>query len=262
MKLITWNVNSIRTRMERVVAVLKRHEPDVLCLQEIKATDDVFPVETFNELGYRSSVLGQRTYNGVAVLSKNKPDEIQRGFMCDPIPEQARVLGIAVSGVQVLNLYVVNGQAVGTEKYDLKLEWLDRLTDWLKKNYDPSKPLIAAGDFNIAPDDRDVYDPKVWRGKVLCSEPERTRLRTLLDWGLNDLLRAHTDEAGIYSWWDYRHGAFHRGMGLRIDLILGTAPMAERLVSVEVDRNERKPTSGPGKPSDHAPVIAWFRDSP
>jgi exodeoxyribonuclease-3 len=151
---------------------------------------------------------------------------------------------------------------VGTEKYDLKLEWLDRLTDWLKDNHDPSEPLIAAGDFNIAPDDRDVYDPKVWRGKVLCSEPERDRLKILLDWGFADLLREHTDEGGIYSWWDYRHGAFHRGMGLRIDLILGTAPMAERLLSVEVDRNERKPKSGPGKPSDHAPVIAEFRDSP
>ena len=245
--------------MERVVALLERHDPDVLCLQEIKVEDDVFPAADFEGLGYASAVYGQKTYNGVAILSREPVADVTHGFPEDPVPAEARVIaGTLPDGLRVINLYVVNGQSVASDKYPRKLAWLDAVTRWISEGHDPEGPVLLVGDFNIAPDDRDVHDPERWRGKVLCSEPERERLRRMLDWGLRDLHRAHTEEGGLYTWWDYRMGAFHRGWGLRIDLGLGTASVAARLTEVTVDREERKKSTGPGKPSDHAPVIFTF----
>jgi len=259
-KIITWNVNSVRTRLERVVALLARHQPDLLCLQETKVVDEDFPRAEIEAAGYRAELFGQKTYNGVALLSREPLAEVRRGFPGNPIPEQARVIGGRLGEVEVLNLYVVNGKAVGTEHYGVKLAWLDGLTAWLREAVDPTRPLLVVGDFNIVPDDRDVHDPDLWRGKILCSDPERERLRGLLDLGMVDLLRQQTEEGGHFTWWDYRSGAFHRGWGLRIDLALGTAPVADHLTAVAIDRDERKATTGPGKPSDHAPVIVTLDD--
>ncbi|MFQ5748397.1 MAG: exodeoxyribonuclease III [Planctomycetota bacterium] len=258
MKTITWNVNSIRTRLERTLALLQRHSPDILCIQETKAPDDRFPEESFQRLGYHTAAHGQKTYNGVAILSKEPPADVQRGFPGDPIPDHARVISADFGSFQVINAYVVNGKAVGDPKFALKLEWLRALQSWIKTAFDPSRPLLLLGDFNIAPEDQDVHDPEKWRGKVLCSAPERERLAAFFRWGFVDLYRRFPSKGDPYTWWDYRMGAFHRGWGLRIDLVLGTPPLAETCRSVEILREERKASSGEGKPSDHAPVLATF----
>ena len=255
-RFITWNVNSIRQRLPRLLSLLERHSPDIVCLQETKVIDDDFPFEDLRTAGYEAAAFGQKTYNGVAILSKHALEDVGRGFEGDPIPEESRVISASTGGVRVICAYVVNGKEVGNPSYDVKLGWLDSLRSWLAGTADPSQPLILAGDFNICPDDRDVYDPDAWRGRNLCSQPERERLRSLLDWGLTDLgRRAAGDTTGPFTFWEYRMGAFHRGWGLRIDLALGTDPIASRLVEVGVDREERKPTSGEGKPSDHAPLV-------
>jgi exodeoxyribonuclease-3 len=171
------------------------------------------------------------------------------------------VLVARVGELTIANIYAINGKEVGDPAYDLKLEWFDALTTWARTAIDPARPNVVTGDFNVTPDDRDVHDPDLWRGRNLASQPERDRLRAVMDLGLVDLgRRAAGDVAGPFTFWDYRAGAFHRGWGLRLDLVLGTRPIAERLVAVEVDRNERKPTAGEGKPSDHAPVIVELRD--
>lgn len=254
MKIITWNVNSIRQRLARTLALLERHQPDLLCLQETKVTDEEFPLDELARLGYRAELFGQRGYNGVALVSRLPLTGVTRGFAGDPT-DQARVISGEIAGLRVTNLYVVNGESLASPKYEIKLAWLAALGDWLRREHDPARPHLLVGDFNIAPEDRDIHDPELWRGRVLASEPERDRLRAILGWGVSDLLRAKTQEGGIHTWWDYRMGAFHRGWGLRIDLALGTPAVAGRLSSVTVDREERKPTSGEGKPSDHAPVV-------
>lgn len=258
-RLVTWNVNSLRQRLPRLLALLERHAPDVVCLQETKVVDEEFPATVLADAGYRSVSFGQRPFNGVAILAREEPAEVLRGFPRDPAPDSARVLSARVADLRVVSVYAVNGKRVGDPAYELKLAWLDALADWIGSAFDPDEPLIVAGDFNVAPDDRDVHDPELWRGQNLASEPERERIRRLLAAGLVDLgRRAAGDTTGPFTWWDYRMGAFHRGWGLRIDLALATRPIADRLVSVEVDRNERKPTSGEGKPSDHAPVVVTW----
>jgi exodeoxyribonuclease-3 len=197
---------------------------------------------------------GQKTYNGVAILARQPPLDVVTGIPGDDDP-QRRVIAATVGGIRLVNVYVPNGQAPDSDKYVYKLAWLERLHAYLADLLAKHPQLLVVGDFNIAPEDRDVHDPELWRGRVLASDPERERLRAILDWGSSDLLRLRNPEGGIYTWWDYQQGAFHRGWGLRIDLALGTSPVAERLASVAVDREERKPTSGEGKPSDHAPVI-------
>jgi exodeoxyribonuclease III len=254
-KIVSWNVNSIHARLPRVIALLGRHQPDLACLQEIRTSTAEFPAGDFAAAGYQAAVYGEAGRNGVAVLSRAELTDVVRGFAADPVPEQARVLSVTGGGVRVVNVYVVNGQEVGTPEYELKLRWLDALTAWLRDAYQATSPLLVIGDFNIAPDDRDVYDPVAWRGRNLCSEPERRRVRALLDWGLTDLGRVDNPGPGPYTFWDYRQGAFHRGWGLRIDLALATAPVAARRAAVTVDRDERRPTAGEGKPSDHAPLI-------
>ncbi len=255
MKIITWNVNSLRTRLARTRALLERHQPDLLCLQETKVGDDEFPAAELADLGYEAAIFGQKTYNGVAMLSRRPLAEVRRGFPGNPAPEEARVISGELDGLRVVDLYVVNGQSVGSPKYELKLAWLDAVTAWLAAERAADRPLLVVGDFNIAPEDRDVHDPEGWRDQVLCSEPERQRLRAMLDLGLVDLLRRITGDGGLYTWWDYRAGAFHRGWGLRIDLALGSEPVAARCREVVIDRAERKSSTGEGKPSDHAPVI-------
>jgi exodeoxyribonuclease-3 len=260
-RLITWNVNSVRQRLPRLVALLDRHRPDVVCLQETKVTDEEFPTSDLESAGYRSVAYGQRSYNGVAILARDPIEDVALGFRGDPVPEETRVLGATIDGVRVVDVYVVNGKEVGDPAYATKLTWLDALATHLEATCDPTEPLIVTGDFNVAPTDLDVHDPALWAGRNLASEPERAAVGRLLDWGLVDLGRLDAGESpGPFSYWDYRMGAFHRGWGLRIDLILGTAPVAARLHSVTVDRDERKPTSGEGKPSDHAPVILTLRD--
>jgi exodeoxyribonuclease III len=260
-KVVTWNVNSVRQRLPRLIAMLARHEPDVACLQETKVTDEAFPSIEVAAAGYEWHSNGQRAANGVATLSREAPTDVGRAFPGDPVPDQARVLSATIGELRVINVYVVNGKTVTDPAYQVKLQWLDAFVDWLDTTADLTRPLLVAGDFNVAPTDLDVYDPELWRDQNLASEPERERIRRLESLGLVDLgRRAAGDVEGPFSFWDYRMGAFHRGWGLRIDLLLGTPPVAERLVSVEVDRQERKPTAGEGKPSDHAPVILTLRD--
>jgi len=254
-KIISWNVNSIRTRLERTLALLERHRPDVLCVQETKVHDDAFPVDEFSAIGYHAQVFGQKTYNGVAILSRSPASDVCHGFPGDPAADQARVISGTVDGVQILNLYVINGESVESPKFQLKLQWLDAMLRWLEQDFDPGRPLLLVGDFNVTPDDRDVHDPDKWRGRVHCSDAERDRIRQLVAWGLVDVTRRHHPNGGPHTWWDYRGGAFHRGWGLRIDLALASEPVASRCRSVEIDRDERKPSSGEGKPSDHAPLI-------
>jgi exodeoxyribonuclease-3 len=259
-KLCTWNVNSVRQRLPRLLAFLERESPDILCLQELKCVGEDFPFEELRAVGYAATVHGQRASNGVAILSRSEPAGVVRGFEGDPVPQDARVVSATVSDVRVVCVYVVNGKDVLDPAYQVKLTWLDAFRAWVESSFVASEPLIAMGDFNIGPDDRDVWDPVAWRGQNLVSEPERQRFRGLLDWGLVDLGRKSAgDVEGPFTFWDYRAGAFHKNMGLRIDLALATEPVATRLTSVTVDRNERKPTSGEGKPSDHAPLIVTLQ---
>lgn len=261
LKLITWNVNSIRQRLPRLLAVLRRHEPDIVCLQETKVIDEGFPTMELAAAGYHPVVFGQRAYNGVATLAREEPTHVTRGFREDPAPEASRVIACRVGDLAIVNAYVVNGKAVGDPAYVTKLSWLDAFDTWIRDTYDPSEPLVIVGDFNVAPDDRDVYAPEAWRGKNLATPAERERVARLSSWGLTDLSRAFFgDVEGPFTFWDYRMGAFHRGWGLRIDLAFGTAPVASRLSEVMVDREERKETTGEGKPSDHAPLIITLRD--
>lgn len=258
-RVITWNVNSLRSRLSRLLALLERESPDIVCLQETKLSDLDFPSLALDQAGYQVVSHGLGGSAGVAILSKQSAQAAESGFVGDPLPDQARVVAATVGGIRVVSVYVVNGRSPNDPAYRAKLEWLDAFTAWLESTHDPESPLIVAGDFNVAPEDSDVHDPAAWTGRIHVSESERARIRTLFDWGLVDLLRMQTDQPGIHTWWDYRAGAFHRGWGLRIDLILATAPLVERCVEVRVDRNERRPTAGEGKPSDHAPVIAEFQ---
>jgi exodeoxyribonuclease III len=255
MRITTWNVNSIRARLDRVLEWQDQHAPDVLCLQEIKCQDHQFPAEVFEELGWYVETYGQKTYNGVAILSREPAQDVQRDL---PWAGDAQARGIAatVRGVRVVNLYVVNGSAVGTDKFAYKLEWLRRLQAWLAACCDPTRPLVVCGDFNIAPDDRDCYDPAGWHEQVLCTSEERAAFRGLLGWGLHDAFRHLSADAGRYTWWDFRTRGFERGEGLRIDHHLVSAPLLPRVQAVEIDTVER----GEDKPSDHAPVTLVLAD--
>ena len=254
MKIATWNVNSVRARLPRVLAWLERRQPDIACLQEIKVVDEDFPAAEFAAIGFQALTFGQKTYNGVAILSRGEATDVIRGLPDDPPDAERRVLAATVGGVRVVNLYCPNGGEVNSDRYALKLVWFRRLRAFLDAAFDPRRDVLLCGDFNIAPEDRDVWDPEEWRGQTLFSEPEKVVLKELMAWGLADMLRLHHLEGGVYTWWDYRMGAFHRGWGLRIDHLLASPPLAARCTSVEVDRDERKGD----KPSDHAPVVATF----
>lgn len=251
MRIATWNVNSIRQRLGHVVDWLNANEPDVLALQELKTETDKFPWADIEAAGYRCLVEGQKTYNGVALLSREEGTDVQRGIP-GYADEQKRVLAATFGGVRIVNVYVPNGQSVGSDKYRYKLDWYDELTAWLRAELQRHPLLAVVGDFNVAPEDRDVHDPEAWREQILCSTPEREKIRGLLDLGLVDAFRLFDQPEKIYSWWDYRQLAFRRNHGLRIDLILVSKALAERCSGVVIDKAARKLD----KPSDHAPVVA------
>jgi exodeoxyribonuclease-3 len=254
-KIATWNVNSIRSRVERVVAWTARERPDVLCLQEIKTTDDGFPLERFAELGYHAEVFGQKTYNGVALLSLEPVTKVVRNLPDDEEDAPRRLIAGTVDGVRIVNVYVPNGQSPESEKFAYKLDWLARLRAFLDDTAKPGGSLVLLGDFNIAPEERDVRYIDLWRGHIHFHPKEHAALARIQSWGLYDLLRKHHEEGGLYSWWDYRQLAFQKNNGLRIDLILGTKKMLNRCTGVEIFRDERKGES----PSDHVPVVAEFK---
>lgn len=250
----TWNVNSVKARWERLQAFLKRAAPDVACLQELKGVTENFPREALKELGYDSAVLGQKTYNGVCILSRAPLTDVTTGFQDGVEDPAARFIGATTYGMRIYSAYIPNGQAVGSEKYAYKMLWLERLRKYLDKHESPTKPAIVAGDFNVAPEDRDVHDPKAWEGQLLCSIPEREALAKICAFGLKDTFRKHHADGGLYSWWDYRMLGFPKNLGLRIDFILATAPLWEVCSQARIDRDERKGQT----PSDHAPVLATF----
>jgi exodeoxyribonuclease-3 len=256
MKIATWNVNSIRARMERLCAWLAAQAPDVLCLQETKVEDNVFPALELESLGYHAAAYGQKTYNGVAVLARQPFDDIVRGFGDGIEDAQARFLVVRVGKLRVGSLYVPNGQAVGTDKFRYKLAWLERWRAWLATHADVSQPLVFCGDINVAPEDRDVHDPEAWRDQVMCHPDERAALAEVRRWGLVDVFRQLNPDASQYTWWDYRQLSFPKNRGLRIDHILCTQGMAAGCRSVVIDRDARKGQA----PSDHAPVVAEFAD--
>lgn len=255
MQVVTWNVNSVRSRLDRVVAWLERHEPDVVCLQETKTLDETFPREPLEALGYNLALFGQKAYNGVAILSRQEMTGIRKGLSGDGPEDQKRLIAAEINGVTVINVYVPNGSEVGSEKFAYKLAWLDRLRADLDSTFDPQAPLVLCGDFNIAPEERDVHDPEEWRGKILFHPDEHAALARLREWGLVDALRLHHEEEGLYTWWDYRAASFRRNRGMCIDHLLLTESLAERCLDVTIDREERAGE----KPSDHAPVTAIFK---
>jgi exodeoxyribonuclease-3 len=254
LSIATWNVNSLRARLEHVLRWLEQKQPDILGIQETKLPDEEFPADAFQDAGYHAAFSGQKGYNGVALISRAPGADV-----VEELPglddDQRRVLAATYGPVRVVNLYVPNGQFVGSRKYDYKLSWLERLHDFLAEQLDSAPHLVVLGDFNIAPEDRDVYNPKLWEGRVLCSEPERAAFRELVDLGLCDAFRRFQESDGQYTWWDYRARAFQRNHGLRIDHILASEGLCEACEGCEVDREPR----GWEKPSDHAPVVARFR---
>lgn len=251
MKIATWNVNSLKVRLPQVLAWLGEQRPDVLCLQETKQEDRDFPQAEIEAAGYHAVSSGQRTYNGVAILSRLPPQDVERGISGFEDAQQ-RVISATLGDVRVVCAYVPNGQSVGSDKYDYKLRWLAALTDWLAGELDKHPRLVLLGDYNIAPEDRDVHDPVAWQDQVLCSEAERAAFRKILALGFADAFRLFEQPEKSFSWWDYRMMAFRRNRGLRIDHILLSPPLAGACQSSTIDREPRKAE----RPSDHAPVIA------
>jgi exodeoxyribonuclease-3 len=253
-RLATWNVNSIRARLDHVATWCAEHEPDCLLLQETKVEDALFPRAAFVELGYYVTLHGSKGQAGVATLSREPPSRVQRGFARGPADRHARVLCTTVRGIRLYNLYVPNGTALGSEAFEYKLAWLRRLREELDTTARAEDDLILAGDFNVAPEARDVHDPRAAAGKLLFTDEEHAALRHLVEFGLRDCLRCLDDSSGIYSWFDYRAGAFARGHGMRIDHIYATSGLAARCRAVIHDLEPR----GWDTPSDHAPVLATF----
>jgi exodeoxyribonuclease-3 len=253
-KIATWNVNSMKVRLPHVLEWLSAADPDVLVLQEIKQLTEMFPSDELAAAGFRSIANGQKTYNGVAVISKSEPvdPDLELPGLGDP---QRRVLATTIDGVRVINLYVPNGSEVGSEKYEYKLGWLKSLRDYLTDQLQEHQNVVVLGDFNIAPADEDVYDPEKWGEAILCSPAERAALAELLDLGLTDVFREFDQPEKSFSWWDYRAAMFRRNAGLRIDLILTSAAMTGRCTASYIDREPRTWE----RPSDHTPVIAEFR---
>jgi exodeoxyribonuclease III len=252
-RVVSWNINSLRKRQDRLFAWLEDTKPDIVCLQETKCTDEQFPALALQSAGYHSVYHGEKSYNGVAILSKTKPGDV-RASLCDEVVDpQARVISAKIDDVRVFSIYAPNGQAVGSPAYEYKLNWYRRLRDCLAKVKDVD--LVVCGDFNVAPEDVDVHDPQLWRGAIMCSDAERAAFHELCAVGLVDTLRIHRkNEAGLFTWWDYRMLSFPKNRGLRIDAVLASESLAKRCTDAGIDREMRK-----GKePSDHAPIWAEF----
>jgi exodeoxyribonuclease-3 len=251
MKIATWNVNSVRAREERLLGFLAREKPDLLCLQELKVPDDSFPHDGIRQAGYQVAAFGQKTYNGVAVLSLDAPELLARGFDDGVEDAQARFIAVRVGGLTIASAYVPNGGEMGSDKWSYKLAWLARLRRWLDAHLKPADPFALCGDLNVAPEARDVCDPTAWEPTVLFHPQAREALAQVAGFGLVDAFRRHRPEPGLYSWWDYRMLAFPKNQGLRIDHVLMTEALASRTTGARIDRDERK-----GKQvSDHAPVV-------
>jgi len=253
MKLATWNVNSLKVRLPHLTDWLAKAQPDIVCLQELKLEDAKFPRADLEAAGYQAACSGQKTYNGVAILARAGLSDVSMG-MAGFADEQRRVIAATVGGVRSVCVYCPNGQAVGSDKYDYKLRWFAALKEYLAAELARHPQLAVAGDFNVAPDDRDVHDPKAWEGQVHVSEPERAAWRALLALGLKDTFRLFEQPEKIYSWWDYRMLGFRRNAGLRIDHILVSQDLAKRCTASSIDKEPRKLE----RPSDHAPAIAEF----
>ncbi len=253
MKIASWNVNSLKVRLPQVLDWLDASQADILCLQETKTTDENFPASEIEAAGYHVVFSGQKTYNGVAIISRQAATDVVTDVpgLDDP---QRRILGATINGVRVLDLYVVNGQEVGSEKYAHKLHWLDKVTDYISEQLQQHERFVVLGDFNIAPDDRDVYDPEAWHERILCSTPEREALQKILALGLTDTFRLFDQEEASYSWWDYRAAGFRRNRGLRIDLVLASKALADNCRASGIDKEPRRLE----RPSDHTPVMAEF----
>ena len=255
MQIATWNVNSLKVRLPQLLDWLSQDPVDVVCLQETKLVDAKFPLDALEQAGYAAAFAGQPTYNGVAILTRREtvgePADVAIGnpLLDDP---QQRLISATVAGVRVISAYFPNGQSVDSDKYVYKLDWIDRLLEWLRPQLGGGAPLALLGDFNIAPEERDVHDPAAWAGQVLFSEPERERFRALEALGLVDAFRLFEQAEKSYTWWDYRQMAFRRNMGLRIDHILVSEPLRARVRECRIERDLRKRE----QPSDHAPVVA------
>ncbi len=252
LKIATWNVNSLRVRLEQVLDWIKNEQPDLLALQETKIIDADFPVDAIKQLGFNVTYSGQKTYNGVALITRHP--------VSDPITDvpdftdpQRRILGVTYEGIRFFNLYVPNGERVDSEKYHYKLNWLQNVKDHLQKELSQNPNCVILGDFNIAPENRDVHDPDMWEGRILCSESERSMLSSILSTGFVDCFRIHSDEKA-FSWWDYRLNSFKRDLGLRIDHIFASGALPQKCTQCYIDKAPR----GHERPSDHAPVIAEF----
>lgn len=255
-KIASWNVNSLRARHDAVLAWVRAEAPDILCLQETKVTDDEFPTDELHRLGYAVASAGQKSYNGVAIVAKKPLEDIRVGLFDAGVNDESRLISAVVSGIRVFSCYVPNGRSVDSEAFQEKLRWLERLKRTLELWTQPSEACLLAGDFNIAADARDVFDVESFAGKTHFHPEEHLRLRALLEWGLTDAFRLHNTQPGLYSWWDYRAGAFRRNLGMRIDYLFVSEPLVKRCRSVSIDTDERaKP-----KPSDHAPVVGVFSD--
>jgi len=252
-KLATWNVNSIRARLSHVLDWISSNQPDVLCLQETKVVDTDFPYESLRTAGYHVAHVGQKGYNGVATLTRVAATEVV-GAPPGLDGDQKRALIVSVKGVRIINVYVPNGERVGSEKYEFKLRWLAALRTYVEAELARHPRLAVVGDFNVAPEDRDVYDPKLWQNQVLFSEPERSALKRLIDTGLVDVFRRFEQPPRSYTWWDYRQGGFRRNLGLRIDHIFCSPALAAACKGCVIDKTPRARE----RPSDHAPVVANF----
>jgi len=259
MRLATWNVNSLKARLPRVEAWLADVRPDVLCMQETKLADSAFPAMAFQALGYDAVHHGEGRWNGVAIVSRVGIEDPANGFAKgdESFDREARVLSATCAGVRVVSVYVPNGRSLADPQYEVKLRWLAQLRDHLAASCDPERDVVVCGDFNIAPTDRDVWDASAVHGATHVSAPERDALAAIERWGLVDVLRRHHDDEGLYSWWDYRAGAFHKHLGMRIDLVLASPSLASRSSWALIDRNARKGEA----PSDHAPLVVQFGDA-
>lgn len=254
MRIVSWNINSLRKRQNRLLSWLAETQPGVVCLQETKCTDEQFPELALRGAGYHAAFHGQKSYNGVAILSRGALQDVRASLSDEEEDPQARVIAATVGSVRIYSIYAPNGQAVGSPAYDYKLKWYGRLQKCLREKESSAQHLVVCGDFNVAPKDEDIYDPELWRGAIMCSETERAAFEGLCGMGLTDTLRIHHPEPGFFSWWDYRMLAFPKNRGLRIDAILASKSLAERCTAAGIEREMRK-----GKePSDHAPVWAEF----
>ena len=258
-KIASWNINSLRRRQDQLFAWLNATGPDIVCLQETKCPDDQFPALALQAVGYHSAYHGEKSYNGVAILSKSEPHDV-RPSLCDEVEDpQARVISASIDGTRVYSVYAPNGQAVGSPAYVYKLKWYERLRDCIRRELAGAGNgvgLVVAGDFNVAPQDLDVHDPALWRGAIMCSDGERAAFEDLCGVGLVDTLRLHHHEPGMFTWWDYRMLAFAKNRGLRIDAVLATKSLASRCTAAGIDRDLRKGKEA----SDHAPIWAEFSD--